>query len=124
MAIVFTDVTKCREIQRNHFRSNMENYSVTGLFRGNRALVQKNMKMELRLLIRINKLKENANEKQFKKYTQVHLVKIAYTRWSTEQKERIRIHALPQEEKSVHAGKPRFWSEVFWVQGIGPRYFF
>jgi len=26
----------------------MENYSVTGLFRGNRALVQKNRNMELR----------------------------------------------------------------------------
>jgi len=48
MAVVFTDVTKCRAVQRNHFRSNMENYSVIGLFRGNRALVQKNKKMEPR----------------------------------------------------------------------------
>jgi len=48
MTIVFTDVKKCRAVQRNHFKSNMENYSVTGLFRGNRALVQKNRKMELR----------------------------------------------------------------------------
>jgi len=32
------------------------------------------------------------------------------------------MHALPQEEKHVHVGKPRFWSEVVWVQGIGPMY--
>jgi len=48
MAVVFTDVTKCKAVQRNHFRSNMENYNVIGLFRGNRALVYKNRKMELR----------------------------------------------------------------------------
>jgi len=48
MVVVFTDVTKCRAVQRNHFRSNMENYNLTGLFRGNRALVHKNRKMELR----------------------------------------------------------------------------
>jgi len=48
MAIVFTNVTKCRVVHRNHFRSNMANYSVTGLFRGNRALAQKSRKMELR----------------------------------------------------------------------------
>ena len=48
MEVVFTNVTKYRVVQRNHFRNNMENYSVTGLLRGNRALVQKNRKMELR----------------------------------------------------------------------------
>jgi len=48
MVVVFTDVTKCKAVQRNHFRSNMENYSVTSLFRGYRALVQKKRKMELR----------------------------------------------------------------------------
>ena len=49
MVVVFADVKKFREVQGNHFIGNMENYSVTGLLRGNRALVQKNMKnMELK----------------------------------------------------------------------------
>jgi len=55
MVVVFTDVTICRVVQRNHFRSNMLNYSIIGLFRGNRALAQKNKKMELGY---INKNKE------------------------------------------------------------------
>ena len=41
MAVVFIDVTKCRAVQRNLFRSNMENYSVTGLFKGKMALVRR-----------------------------------------------------------------------------------
>ena len=48
----------------------------------------------------------------FKKYTMVHFFQAAYTRRLTKQKESIRIHALPQEEKHVHVGKPRFWSKV------------
>jgi len=48
MAVVFTDVTKCRVVQRNHFRSNMENYSVRSLFKDNTTLVEKNMNMEPR----------------------------------------------------------------------------
>jgi len=48
MAIVFTDVTKCREVQRNHFRSNMENHIITGLFKGNKVMVQKNRMKEQR----------------------------------------------------------------------------
>lgn len=39
---------KCMEVQRNHFISNMENYSVIGLFRSYMTLVQKTKKMELR----------------------------------------------------------------------------
>ena len=41
-------MTECMTVQRNQFRSNMSNYSVTSLLRGNRALVYKNRKMELR----------------------------------------------------------------------------
>ena len=105
MAVVFTDVTKCREVQRNHFISNMENYSVTDLFIGNRALVHKNRNMELRSTDQNKEGKEKVDVKQFKKYMQVHLVKTVYTRWSKKQKERISIHALSQEEKRVHVGK-------------------
>ena len=68
-------------------------------------------------MIRIKKVKEKFDVKQFKKYTQVHLVKTKYTLWYIEQKERIHIHALLQEEKRVQVGKSRFWSKVF-----GPRY--
>ena len=71
-----------------------------------------------------------------KRNTQVTLDKVAYTCELADQKVRIRIHALPQEEKRVHVGKPRFWFEVFGprylvrgidlrylVQGIGPKWF-
>jgi len=57
---------------------------------------------------------------------QVHLVKTMYTRWAPEQKERIHIHALPQEEKRVHVGKPRFGLRYLvqgiWFEVFGPRY--
>ena len=61
----------------------------------------------------------------------VHFVQEVYTCGLTEQKERIHIPTLPQEEKHVHVGKqryfdPRYWSKVFGlrylVQGIDPRY--
>ena len=65
----------------------------------------------------MKKLKIKDDKKQFKMYTQVHLVKTIYTRWSTKPKEHIRIHALSEEEKCVQVGKSRFWSKVF-----GPRY--
>jgi len=48
MAVAFIDVIKCMVFQRNHFKSNTENYNATGLLRGNRSLAQKNRKMELR----------------------------------------------------------------------------
>ena len=75
-------------------------------------MVQKNRKWNEGLLIRIKKLEENVDVKQFKKYAQVNLVKMVYTRWFTEQKECIHIQALSQEEKCVQVGKSRFWSEV------------
>jgi len=56
----------------------------------------------------------------------VHIVQAAYTRGLIEKRECIHIHAFPQEEKHVHVGKPRFWSEVFgpryWFKEFGPRY--
>ena len=85
-------------------------------------MVQKNRKMELRSTNQIKKLKEKVEVKRFKKYTQVHLVKATYTHWSTEQKDCIRIHTLPQEEKRVHVGKPRFSSELSGPRYFGPRY--
>jgi len=67
-------------------------------------------------------LNKNDIFRYVKLYTQVHCRKRAYTLGVTEQKEHIRIHTLPQEEKRIHVGKPRFWSEVFWskvlIQGI------
>ena len=48
MVVVFTNVTKCRAIQWNHFKSNMENHIITGLFRGNKVMVQNNMMKEQR----------------------------------------------------------------------------
>jgi len=59
----------------------------------------------------------------FKKYTLVHFVQAAYTHGLIEQKDHIRIHTLPWEEKHVHVGKQRFWSEVFGPRYFGPRYF-
>jgi len=88
---VFTDVTKCRVVQRNHFKSNMENHIISILFRGNKVMVQNNMMKEQRTT---NQNQEIEEREWFKKYTLVHLVQVAYTRGFMEQKERICIHTL------------------------------
>lgn len=43
MEVVFTDVTKCREIQRNQFRNDkvVETHIGTGHFIGNKVMAQK-----------------------------------------------------------------------------------
>ena len=64
--------------------------------------------MELRSIDHIKEVERKGGVKQFKKLTQVHLVKTMYTHFSKEQKECICIHTLPQEEKLIHVGKPRF----------------
>ena len=66
----------------------------------------------------MKKLKVKDGEKQFKMYTQVHLVKTTYTRRSIEQKVCIRIHALPQEEKHVQVGKSRNFKSRCWLVGV------
>ena len=48
MVVVFTDATKCRAVQRNHFRSNMENHIIIGLFKGSKVMVQNNRMKEQR----------------------------------------------------------------------------
>jgi len=48
MGVAFTEVTKCMVVQRNHFKSYMENLNVTGLLKGNMALAHENRKMELK----------------------------------------------------------------------------
>ena len=76
---------------------------------------------------------------------QLHLDKVAYTCELTEQKERIRTHALSQNARHVYLGKlsfgpsylvhgilihgigPRYLvrgiDPMYWVQGIGPKWF-
>ena len=71
MVVVFTDVPKCKAVQRNHFRSNMENYIITSLFRGNKVMVQKNRMKEQRNTDQNQEIEER---EWFKKYTMVHLI--------------------------------------------------
>ena len=127
MAVVFTDVTKCKAVQRNHFRSNMAKYIITSLFGGNKVMVQKNRMKEQRTTDPNQEIEER---EWFKNYTLVHLVQVPYTCRLMGQKKRIRMHALSQKEKCVWDGKSRFWSKVlvrdfgprYSVQGFGPRY--
>jgi len=60
------------------------------------------------------------------RYTQVHLDKGAYTHGLTDQKERIRTHALSQKEKHVYLGKlnfgPKYLVHGILIHGIGLRY--
>lgn len=51
MEVVFTNVTKCKEIQRNQFINDkvMETHIVIGLFRGNRVMEQKNRMMRQKI---------------------------------------------------------------------------
>jgi len=76
MAVVFTDVKKCKVVQRNHFRSNMANYIITSLFRGNKVMVQKNRMKEQRTTNHNHEIEER---EWFKKYTLVHIVQVVYT---------------------------------------------
>jgi len=50
MDVMFTYVTKCKAIQRNQFRNDimMPTHIVTGQFKGNRLMAQKNKMMEQR----------------------------------------------------------------------------
>ena len=73
------------------------------------------------LLIKIKRLKEKDVVRQFKLYTQVHLVKAAYTCGFTEQKERIHMHALSQQEKRAWVGKSRKYN-IKEYQGSIPWY--
>lgn len=70
------------------------------------------------------------------RYTQVHLVKAAYTRRLTDQKECITYTHNFTEEKARTCWKSKFWFTVFgpwylvrgidpkyWVQGIDPAWF-
>ena len=71
MAVLFTDVTKCRVVQRNHFRSNMENHIITGLFSGNKVMVQNNRMKEQRTIDQNQEIEER---EWFKKYTLLHFI--------------------------------------------------
>ena len=67
-------------------------------------MVQKNRMKEQRTTDPNQEIKER---EWFKKYTLVHFVQVAYTHGSTEQKVRIRMHTLSQEEKRIWVGKSR-----------------
>ena len=58
----------------------------------------------------------------FKLYTLVHLVQIAYTSGFTEQKARICMHTLSQEEKRVWHGKLRLMNTKGPYHGNSPQY--
>ena len=69
----------------------MENHIITGPFRGNKVMVQKNRMKEQETIDQNQEIEER---EWFKKYTLVHIVQVAYTCRFTEQKKRIRMHAL------------------------------
>ena len=110
MAVMFIDVTKCRAVQRNHFRSNMENHIIIGLFRGSKVMVQKNRMKEQRTT---DQNKEIEEREWFKKYTLVHLVQVVYTCGFTEKK-RAYTYTHTFTERKAHT----CWKD----QGFGLRY--
>jgi len=72
-----------------------------------RVMVQMNRMIGKGLQIRFKQLKKNNVLSYLKLYTQVHLVQVVYTSGFTEQKERIHMHTLSQEENHIWDGKLR-----------------
>ena len=76
---MFIDVTKCRAVKRNQFINDkvMETHIITGQFKGNKVMAQKNRMMGQRITDQNQEIEER---ECFKLYMMFNLVQVTYTR--------------------------------------------